>query len=84
MARLAPLVLAGLLVVPAAAADEPAIPPPLPLPRVSGPITIDGDLSDPGWKGAAIVDTFFETVFGDNRAPGVATVAWLAYDDRYL
>ena len=84
MARLAPLVLAGLGVVAAAAADEPAIPPPLPLPRVSGPVAIDGDLSDPGWKGAAVIDTFFETVFGDNRAPSVATVAWLAYDDRYL
>ena len=32
-------------------------------------IVVDGDLSDPGWKGAAVVATFFETVFGDNRAP---------------
>ena len=47
-------------------------------------IVVDGDLSDPGWKGAAVVATFFETVFGDNRAPSVTTGEWLAYDDRYL
>ena len=47
-------------------------------------IVVGGDLSDPGWKGAAVVATFFETVFGDNRAPSVTTGAWLAYDDRYL
>jgi len=73
---------AGLAAV--AAAEGPPIPPPLPLPRASGPIVVDGDLSDPGWKGAAVIDTFFETVFGDNRAPSVTTVAWLTYDERYL
>ena len=84
MARLALLVLAGLGVVAAAAADEPAVPPPIPLPRASGPIVVDGDLTDPGWKGAAVIDTFFETAFGDNRPPNVTTVAWVAYDDRYV
>jgi len=83
MARLALLVLAGLWVV-AVSADEPPVPPSIPLPRASGPIVVDGDFSDPGWKGAAVIDTFFETVFGDNRAPIVATVAWVTYDDRYL
>jgi hypothetical protein len=70
----------------AAGAEEPTpgIPPPLPLPRTQGPITVDGDLSDPGWQGAAVIDTFFETVFGDNREPTVKTVAWVAYDDRFL
>ena len=83
MTRLALLLMAGLSAV-AAAEPTPPVPPPLSLPRVSGPIVVDGDLSDPGWKGAAVVDTFFETVFGDNRMPSVTTVAWLAYDDRYL
>jgi hypothetical protein len=52
--------------------------------RTAGPITLDGDLSDPGWQGAATVDTFYETVFGDNRAPNVKTTAWLAYDEKYF
>jgi len=84
MTRLALLLVAGLSAVAAADEPTPPIPPPIPLPRVSGPIVIDGDLSDPGWNGAAVIDTFFETVFGDNRAPSVTTVAWLTYDDRYL
>src|SRR5436190_2090077 len=84
MTRLALLLMAGLSAVAAADQPPPPVPPPLPLPRGSCPIGVDGDLSDPGWKGAAVVDTFFETVFGDNRMPSVTTVAWLAYDDRYL
>jgi hypothetical protein len=84
MTRLALLLMAGLSAVAAADEPTPPVPPSISLPRVSGPIVVDGDLSDPGWKGAAVVDTFFETVFGDNRAPSVTTVAWLAYDDQYL
>jgi hypothetical protein len=84
MTRLALLLWAGLSAVAAADEPTPPVPPPISLPRVSGPIVVDGDLSDPGWKGAAVVDAFFETVFGDNRAPSVTTVAWLAYDERYL
>jgi hypothetical protein len=59
-------------------------PPPLPLPRASAPITMDGALTDPAWEGAAVIDTFYETAFGDNRAPLVKTVARLMYDDRYF
>ena len=33
--------------VPAAA---PPIPPPLPVPRLTGEITLDGDLSEPAWQ----------------------------------
>jgi hypothetical protein len=84
MRRLALLLIAGLSAVAGADEPNPPIPPPISLPRVSVAIVVDGDLSDPGWKDAAVVDTFFETVFGDNRAPSVTTVAWLAYDDRYL
>src|SRR2546428_11607088 len=82
--RFALLLTAGLAAVAAADEPTPPVPPPISLPRVSGPIVVDGDLSDPGWKGAAVVDTFFETVFGDNRAPSVTTLAWLAYDARDL
>src|SRR5215210_5216604 len=52
--------------------------------RAAGPIEVDGSLDDPGWSGATRVETFYETNPGDNVEPKVKTVAWLAYDDRYL
>lgn len=52
--------------------------------RSSGPIRVDGDLSDAGWAGAARVETFYEVNPGDNVPPKVRTVALLAYDERYL
>lgn len=52
--------------------------------RAAGPITVDGDLSDPGWEGATRVETFYETNPGDNLPPKVRTVGRLAYDDRFL
>ena len=58
--------------------------PPLPLPRISEPITPDGDLSDAGWKQAAVVDRFYETSPGDNLPAKIPTTAWLAYDDEYF
>ncbi len=60
----------------------PAIPPPLSVPRISAPVSIDGDLTEPAWKEAAVVDEFWETSPGDNTTPPVKTVAYLAYDDR--
>ena len=54
------------------------------LPRGHGPVAVDGDLSDPAWRDALVVDTFYDTTFGDNRKPGVRTVARLMYDDRHL
>jgi len=54
------------------------------LTRAAGPIRIDGDLSDPGWRGATRVETFYETNPGDNIPASVKTVAHLTYDDRYL
>jgi hypothetical protein len=67
-----------------AAAAQPAIPPPLRVPVASGPITIDGRLSEDAWKSAAVIDEFWETNPGDNTPPKVKTVAYLAYDDRFL
>jgi len=64
------------------AADEAG--PPLQLTRAAGPITLDGDLSDPGWKDAAKIDTFYETSPGDNLPARVKTTVWLTYDERYL
>src|SRR5512143_2648662 len=52
--------------------------------RISQPIVVDGDLSDEGWKNAKKVDTFFETNPGDNVAPKVQTVAYLAYDEKFF
>ena len=45
---------------------------------------VDGDLSDPGWQGAAVIDHFYETQPGDNVEPRVKTVAWVTYDDKYF
>jgi len=79
------VVLAALHAAPPAAAQAVANPvPPQPLPRISQPITADGDLSDAGWQGAAVVDRFYETSPGDNIPAKISTTAWLAYDDSYL
>ncbi len=65
-------------------AEEPAPPPPIRLPRITHPITVDGDLSDPGWNEAAAVETFYEINPGDNVPPPVKTIARIGYDDRYF
>jgi hypothetical protein len=52
--------------------------------RAKGPIAIDGDLSDEGWKGATRVEKFYEISPGDNIEPKVKTVGYLTYDDRFF
>jgi len=52
--------------------------------RASGAIKVDADLSDPGWAGAVRIDKWYETKPGDNVEPKVASVGWLAYDDKYF
>jgi hypothetical protein len=69
---------------PARAADDASASPEIHLHRAAGAITIDGDLSDPGWQGATRVETFFETNPADNVPASVKTVAYLTYDDRYF
>ncbi|HXU44538.1 MAG TPA: DUF5916 domain-containing protein [Thermoanaerobaculia bacterium] len=86
--------LLGLLfLVPAAglSTQDPAAPPPVPsatpelhIARATGPITVDGDLSDAAWKGAERIEKFWETNRNENGPPPAETVAWLAYDDRYF
>ncbi|HEX7181476.1 MAG TPA: DUF5916 domain-containing protein [Thermoanaerobaculia bacterium] len=65
-----------------ASAQEP--PQEIRLSRAPGEIRIDGELGDPGWQGAAKVDTFYETNPGDNIPAPVPSVAYLSYDGRYL
>lgn len=57
---------------------------PIPITRASGPIAIDGNLSDPGWAGATKVTTWYETNPGDSVEPKVANVGYLTYDDKFL
>jgi hypothetical protein len=71
-------------VVFAAVARTQTLEPPIVMHRAPGPITIDGDLSDPGWKDAVPVDTFWETRPGDNAPPKIRTVGYLTYDDHAL
>jgi len=52
--------------------------------RAAGAIAVDGDLSDPGWRGAARVETWYEIRPGDNVEPKVKSVAFVTYDDQYL
>ncbi|MBU2501047.1 carbohydrate binding family 9 domain-containing protein [bacterium] len=58
-----------------------------------GEITVDAELDDPGWVGAAVADNFAEHNPGDQTRPGVDTevlvtydqdnlyLAWICYDD---
>ena len=64
-------------------AEEP-IPPKMNLPRISSPITIDGNLSDPGWADAAVIETFYEFQPGDNTVPPVKTIARVGRDDHFF
>jgi Domain of unknown function (DUF5916) len=73
-----------MLVFPGTAASEDSAPPPLTIARARGPIAVDGDLSDEGWKGAARIDTWFETRPADNVPPKVRSIGLLAYDDRFF
>jgi hypothetical protein len=72
----------ALLAAAAAGAAEPA--PTLTVRRASGEIRLDGDLGDPGWQGAAVLDQFWETQPGDNVSPKAKTTVWVTYDDRHL
>jgi hypothetical protein len=75
---------AALSLVPAFAAAAPPDLPPIAVQRASGPIVVDGDLSDAEWRAAAVIDQFWETQPGDNVPPKVTTRAFVAYDAKYL
>src|SRR5207253_2678158 len=67
-----------------ATAAVPSPGPPITIRRATGTITIDGEMSDPGWQGVDTVGTWFETRVGDNVEPQVKNVGYLAYDDKFL
>jgi hypothetical protein len=52
--------------------------------RATGHITIDGELSDEGWRHATRVDKWYEVNPGDNVEPKVHNVGYLTYDDRFF
>jgi Domain of unknown function (DUF5916) len=58
--------------------------PPLRISRAQGPIAVDGQLTDEGWRGAAPIETWYETNPGDNIVPAVKNVGYLTYDDRFF
>jgi hypothetical protein len=89
MARIIAVLVPILLVaVSLSSRAEDGVPFPIPQPariqKAAGAIEVDGDLSDEGWKGALEVSKFYEIRPGDNTEPKVKTVAWAAYDERFL
>ncbi|HEX3108299.1 MAG TPA: hypothetical protein VHU41_04325, partial [Thermoanaerobaculia bacterium] len=61
----APLLIALMVCcVPAFAADDSL--PNIHITHASGPIVVDGDLSDAGWQGATKFEQWYETNPGDN------------------
>jgi hypothetical protein len=79
-----------LAVIAAAAVAVPAVAQsalsgaPIHIARATGPIVIDGDLSEPAWQQATHVDQWYEMQPGDNVTPSVKNVGYLAYDDRFF
>ena len=65
-------------------AEEPERGPEIQVNRAAAAISVDGDLSDAGWKGATRVETWYETRPGENVDPKVRSAGYLAYDDRYF
>jgi len=61
-----------------------ASPPDFVLPRIAGPITVDGALDEEAWKSALVVDRFYEFAPGESAQPPVQTVGLLAYDSEFL
>lgn len=80
------LVLGAVLALQAALVEaaEPEPVPPIRIVRASGPIVIDGDVSDPAWHDATAVERWWETNPGDNVEPKVRSIGRLAYDEKYL
>jgi Domain of unknown function (DUF5916)/Carbohydrate family 9 binding domain-like len=80
MTRRAALLLCCLALTPAVYAADP----PIRIARITEPIRIDGDLSDPAWQKATRFDTWYETNPGDNVPPRVTQTGWVAYDDKFF
>jgi hypothetical protein len=52
--------------------------------RAKGSITIDGNLSDEGWRDALRIERWYEIDPGDNIDPPVKSVGYVTYDDKFL
>jgi hypothetical protein len=52
--------------------------------RAKGSITIDGNLSDEGWRDALRIERWYEIDPGDNIDPPVKSVAYLTYDAKFF
>jgi len=63
---------------------DAAMGPEIRITRTATPIVVDGELSDPSWKGVAPITDWLETNPGDNIPPKVRSVGYLAYDDNFL
>src|SRR6185369_17355473 len=69
---------------PRAAAQTALSGDPIRISRTSAAITIDGDLSDEGWRNATRIEKWYETQPGDNLEPKVRSVGYLTYDERFF
>jgi hypothetical protein len=52
--------------------------------RAQGPIVIDGNLNDDGWRNALRIERWYEINPGDNTEPRVRNVGYLTYDDKFF
>ena len=83
--RVLPLFAAFLFLMPMASlAQTPLSGERLRIARAAGPIQVDGQLGDEGWRTAQPVEKWYETNPGDNVEPKVRSVGYLAYDDRFF
>ena len=52
--------------------------------RAASPIKVDGQLDEPAWQSALVIDIAYEWAPGDNVPPPVKTDFLVTYDDDYL
>jgi hypothetical protein len=58
--------------------------PSLQITRAPGAITLDGDLGDAGWVGAAKATNFSENFPREKAQPPVESEVWVTYDEKHL
>ena len=80
----ASLAIAGVLACAPAAAQTSTRGETYAIRRAAGPIVIDGNLNDEGWRGALRIQKWYEMNPGDNTEPKVKNVGYLTYDGRYF
>jgi hypothetical protein len=52
--------------------------------RAKGPIVVDGNLLDEGWRDAVRIERWYEVSPGDSIDPPVKSTGFLTYDDKFL